>query len=631
MLLPRSTPVSKRLRSCLLVLLALTLLVIAAAAGARTPNVTITLNPSVPSPELLGTSVTWTASISGGQQGHTYDYQFSAALQGQSQIVRDFDLPNSFMWVPWQVEGTYVVTVVARDITTQPYTVYAPVSVNYQLNPIVTQNGQSAVNLTSHPLVALFSAGPCTVGHQIRVRFNQTGASTSMTTNSLACSSKSNNFLVAGMLPNTPYQMHWEEYATGFLQSGSTLTLTTGHLPNNFPVNERFHVNVPPTQHDAAFPLTVFHMVPTLGQIFTYWPAATDLEGNVVWYFPRQAFLTRMETGGNYFLMSYTALGEYDLAGHQILGTNVEIINEQLAAKGFPPLSGLNNHETRRLPNGNILILGSHDEASTQYQGGTQQDPVDILGDMILILDHNMQLQWAWDTFTHQDLSREATLDDICLHGAAGCPPFNQNFTQANDWTHANAVQLTADGNILLSERSQDWVFKIAYANGTGDGHVIWKMGPYGDFTMLNPPSNPCGDPNVYPWFTHQHDPSFRPGSGVTETLTVFDDGNLRHTQCGGGDSRGMVLSVSESMHTVYIQLQADLGAYSAALGSAQLLASPPNAMYASFGNGFLYTPDNSVQSTETDMTGHIVYQLQGNDWSYRTYRAADLYTPTNP
>src|SRR5580704_2403656 len=104
MLLPRSTPVSKRLRSCLLVLLALTLLVSAAAAGARTPNVTITLNPSVPSPELLGTSVTWTASISGGQQGHTYDYQFSAALQGQSQIVRDFDLPNSFMWVPWQVE-----------------------------------------------------------------------------------------------------------------------------------------------------------------------------------------------------------------------------------------------------------------------------------------------------------------------------------------------------------------------------------------------------------------------------------------------------------------------------------------------------------------------------------------------
>ncbi len=623
--------VSKSFRNSLLALLALMLLVSAAAAATRSPNVTVTLNPSVPSPELLGTSVTWTATIQGGQQGHTYDYQFSAAPQGQTQIVRDFDLPNSFVWVPWTVEGNYTVTVVARDITSQPYTVYPPVSAQYTLNPIATNNGQSAVNLTSHPLVALFSAGPCTVGHNIRVRFNQHGATATMTTNSVACSSKSNNFLVAGMLPNTQYEMHWEEYGTNYLNSGPNLAFTSGHLPNNFPVNETFHVNVPPTQHDSAFPLTVFHMVPTLGQIYTYWPAATDLEGNVVWYFSRQAFLTRMETGGNYFLMSYTALGEYDLAGNQILGTNVEIINEQLAAKGYPTLSGLNNHETRRLPNGNILLLGSYDQTSTQYQGGTQQDPVDILGDMVLILDHNMQLQWAWDTFTHQDLSREATLDDVCLHGAAGCPPFNQNFTQANDWTHANAVQLTADGNILLSERSQDWVLKIAYANGTGDGHIIWKMGPYGDFTVLNPPSNPCGDPNVYPWFTHQHDPSFRPQNGATEVLTVFDDGNLRRAQCAGGDSRGMVLSVSELMHTVYIQLQADLGAYSPALGSAQLLGAPPNSLYASFGNGYLFTPGNSVQSTETDMTGHIVYQLQGNDWSYRTYRAPDLYTPTNP
>ena len=148
-----------------------------------------------------------------------------------------------------------------------------------------------------------------------------------------------------------------------------------------------------------------------------------------------------METGGNYFTMSYTALNEWDLAGNQTLGTNVEIINEQLAAKGFPNLSGLNNHETRRLPNGNLLILGSHDETSTIYQGGTQQNPVDILGDMILVLDHNMQLLWAWDSFANQDLSREATLDDLCYHLTEGCPPFNQNFTTANDWTHANAAQ----------------------------------------------------------------------------------------------------------------------------------------------------------------------------------------------
>jgi len=124
---------------------------------------------------------------------------------------------------------------------------------------------------------------------------------------------------------------------------------------------------------------------------------------------------------------------------------------------------------------------------------------------MILVLDPNMQLVWAWDSFAHQDLSREATLDDICVQNSgAGCPAFNKQFQQANDWLYSDSLQLTSDGNILISERDQDWVLKINYNNGQGDGSILWKMGPYGDFTILNPPQTPCGDPDVYPWFTHQ-------------------------------------------------------------------------------------------------------------------------------
>jgi arylsulfate sulfotransferase len=509
--------------------------------------------------------------------------------------------------------------------------VYAPVSKQYQLNPIVTNGGQSAVNLTTHPLVALFSAGPCTAGHSIRVRFRQTGTGTTTATNSVPCSSSSANFLVAGMLPSSQYQMHWEEFAPGYLNSGTDLAFTTGHLPNNFPLAERFHVNVPATGHDAAFPYISFFLLPTVGQIFTYWPATTDLNGNIVWYHPSQALMTRQETGGNYFVMDYFTLAEYDLAGHQIIGTNMNILNEQLAAKGYPIMSGLNDHETRRLPNGNILTMGSRDVVSTQYQGGTQQHPVDILGDMILMLDHNMQLLWAWDSFAHQDLSRVATLNDQCIHASAGCPPFNPNYTTANDWTHANAVQYTADGNLMISERSQDWVLKINYANGAGDGHVMWKMGPYGDFRILNPPGGSCGDPNVFPWFSHQHDAAFQVQAGITSVMTIFDDGNTRHTQCGGGNSRGMVMSVSEVTHTVFFQTLADLGHYAVALGSAQLLTSPLYPQYASFGDGLLFLPGNAALSTETDLAGHIVYELQAPQWSYRTYRAQDLYTPSLP
>ncbi len=631
MLRPEAIPTSRLLRGGLFALLAVMVFVSAAAAAIHPPSVTVTLHPSVPSPELLGTSVTWTAAIQGGQQGHTYDFQFSAAPQGQTQIVRDFDLPNTFVWVPWTVEGTYTVTVVARDITSQPYTVYPPVSVQYVLNPIVTNNGQSAVNITSHPLVALFSAGPCTIGHSIRVRFRNNSSQASSTTNAVPCSTKSANFLVAGMLPSTQYDMHWEEFATNFLTSGPDLSFTTGHLPNNFPTTETFQVNIPATGHDALFPYVIFHLIQTQGEFTQFWPAATDLTGHVVWYHPAQVLVSRFEVGGNYFALSYTQMNEYDLAGHQTLSTNVEILNEQLTAKGYPTLTAINNHETRRLPNGNILLLGSRDVVSTQYQGGTQQNPVDILGDVILILDHNMQLQWAWDTFAHQDLSREATLDDLCFHLFGGCPPFSQQFTQANDWIHANSVQLTQDGNLLLSERSQDWVLKIAYANGTGDGHIIWKMGPYGDFTILNPPGGSCGDPNVFPWFSHQHDAAIQTQLGITETMTVFDDGNTRHTQCNSGNSRGMVLSVSEGMHTVYIQTLADMGHYSYALGSAQLLKSTSYPMYASFGDGLLFLPGNSAQITETDLSGNHVFEMQTDQWSYRSYRAQDLYTPTLP
>ncbi len=305
-------------------------------AGVAQATVTVSLSPSVPSPELLGTHVTWTATIQNGVQGHTYDYQFSVALAGQNQIVRDFDLPNTFLWAPWTVEGTYTVTVVARDITAQPIIVYAPVHAQYQLNPIVTAPGQSAVNLTSHPLVALFSAGPCTAGHSIRVRFHQNGVQTSSTTNAVPCSSSSANFLVAGMMPATQYEMQWEEFANNYLNDGPSLAFTTGHLPNNFPPAETFQVNIPATGHDAAFPIVTFHLIPTIGELFTFWPTTTDLSGNILWYNPGQAYMTRAEIGGNYFTCSYSTLSEHDLTGAVTLQTNVEILNEQLAAKGYP-------------------------------------------------------------------------------------------------------------------------------------------------------------------------------------------------------------------------------------------------------------------------------------------------------
>ena len=92
--------------------------------------------------------------------------------------------------------------------------------------------------------------------------------------------------------------------------------------------------------------------------------------------------MTRMQAGGNFFTLSNLKMNEYDLVGNKILSTNMEILNEQLAAKGYPVMTSFNAYETRVLPNGNLLLIAARDEVSTMYQGGTQQNPVDILGDM---------------------------------------------------------------------------------------------------------------------------------------------------------------------------------------------------------------------------------------------------------
>src|SRR5208337_265309 len=341
----RRNVISKALRLFavmnLLLLSLLSCAAVAEGADAIQPAVSITLNPSLQSPQMLGTSILWTASVQNAPPGHTYDYQFSVTLPPQNQIVRDFAFASSFTWVPYIVEGNYTVNVVVRDVTQQPYIVYPPVSVPYTINPWVTNSGGSAVNATKHPLIALFSAGPCTAGHSIRVRFHQNGSQVMSATNAIPCSQSSANFYVAGMTPSTQYQMHWEEFAHGFLNSGPDLSFTTGSLPPGFPILQT-SVNVPPSGHDAAFPLVLWQFIPPIGTPFVFWPTATDLAGNVLWYYPGEVLMTHMEAGGNWFTLTNPVLKEFDLAGNETLETNTRILNEQLTAKGYPVMDSFN-------------------------------------------------------------------------------------------------------------------------------------------------------------------------------------------------------------------------------------------------------------------------------------------------
>ena len=234
---------------------------------------------------------------------------------------------------------------------------------------------------------------------------------------------------------------------------------------------------------------------------------------------------------------------------------------------------------------------------------------------MILVLDDNLQLLWAWDDFApgHLDVNRPAVLGETCGIGAGQCVLLNG--TQAHDWTHGNSVALAPDGNIIYSARHQDFVYKIAYQNGAGDGHIIWKLGKGGDFTYV-------GTNDSYPWFSHQHDAEYEDAT----TLSVFDNGNTRITLLGtanaGGNSRGQALHLDEANRTVSFILNQNLGGFSFALGSATRLL---NGNYV-YGNGWISANANT-QNSEWTSSGTEVSNIHSSSVNYRTFRLRDLYS----
>ena len=211
--------------------------------------------------------------------------------------------------------------------------------------------------------------------------------------------------------------------------------------------------------------------------------------------------------------------------------------------------------------------------------------------------------------------------------------------TVANDWLHGNAVSYTReDGHLTLSMPEQDWIIKIDYARGKGSGKVLWRLGDEGDFKAES------SDPK--PWFSYQHDAAFEPpGSNM---LVLLDNGQRRKEKekddakdkdkdkdkskdeekdkAKDPHSRGQVWKIDERARTATLVTNADLGVYSAVVGSAHRLS-----------NGNYHFTAGSVRKDGTSMSraievtpdSKIVYVLDTpGSTTYRSNRVADLYTP---
>jgi hypothetical protein len=154
-------------------------------------------------------------------------------------------------------------------------------------------------------------------------------------------------------------------------------------------------------------------------------------------------------------------------------------------------------------------------------------------------------------------------------------------------------------------------VFKIDYQNGQGTGNIVWRLGLDGNFQFLS------NDP--YPWFSHQHDANID-ANGI---VTVFDNGNLRQAADPSADSRGQVIQLDETNMTATLLVNADLGDFSIALGSAQML---PDGNYH-FHLGDIVAKNSTTRAVEVEPSGQIVYDLGIAEIMYRSFRLQDLYT----
>jgi hypothetical protein len=543
--------------------------------------------------------VTWTATAGG--HGATPVYQFSVGpFGGVAHVVRDFSTSSSFTWDPMR-EGTYDVRVTIKDDFSAPGGESADAS--YTATSRVS--GTSAVvSPTSNPLVALYSAPPAAAS-AMYVQFSPDVPDPSWRSTAAqpVVPGQSTNFLVAGLLPNTTYLMRH------VLSGGSAsdpLTFTTGSLPANLPFPE-FTVKQAPAPGNDATQDMIYHVgIPSgLGSVALL---ATDLGGSVDWYYDAAAHGfagygvslvpggTVLMLGGNVVLGPgyYDTVREIDLAGDALRETNVAAVNAQLAAMGQHPIICF-DHDAQRLPNGDTAVIASAQRTVTL--NGT---PTLYTGNMVLVLDQDFHVTWVWDAFSWLDTTRLGTVGE-----------------GPSDWTHANSVAWSpADGNLVVSLRSQDWVVKIAYGDGTGDGHVVWRLGRGGDFAINSP------DP--FPWFTHQHDARYVNDN----TLVVFDDGNTRLLLTGPAvDSRGQELVLDEQTRQAALVVNADLGDYSPALGSAQVLPNGNLAFTSGFEGSF---PDVSGRSIEVSPGGTTTYALQMSGTEYRSYFMSTLYAGVN-
>lgn len=551
------------------------------------PNVNSQRDLVAPGTILVGQPLSWSVATDPGEQlsATVFDADNNVVYHSGFEEVPDF------AWTPIQ-PGMHLIDVQIRPENGGLEFASGLVDVMPRGTPLVTG--------TAHPLVALYTYTiPAGLEGQVVYTCTTCPAivtARTFTTLPVEGTGSEVGVLLPALRPNSAYTVQHEIFdGVNLIDSGPILNHTTGPIPI---LLQEIAVLVPTLNPELNALLTVtpvvsFNAAPAIPQMI-------DATGSTVWYHTDPGNLSRPTGNGWAWLPGGTEAFELiDYTGQVLRRITSNAIAGQLEDLGYSSV-GVIHHEIRPLPNDRYAAFMTIEKLVTGLQGpGT----VDVLGDMVVVLDDRMRVVWAWDALGHLDLARPAILGDLLEDGQIGIPL--ELAPVANDWTHSNSIDYDAnDGNLVLSVRHQSWVVKIAYENGEGDGHILWRLGRDGDFTLTD------NDTNL--WFSYQHDANILPDG----RLALYDNGNERLATDPNATSRGQVYILDEEAMTAQLDINIDLEVRSGFLGSAAL--TPDGSMH--FNSGAVGIHEDIAR----DGSSHGAFQTDA--WVYRSFRMMDPF-----
>lgn len=442
-------------------------------------------------------------------------------LPGQKlQFAASLSIPNAPQFFSWQVNGIVggslgTGTITTAGVYTAPNTpTTQPVQVSIRNQPALatvsifdpSHPNPGSVAATQNPLVAAYTV-PILSGASVHVQFGtDTTYGLSTSTFFAPVAGGPVTVLVAGMRVNTTYHMQAVvEMSDGSQYTDADHTFTTGAIPADMLPNLNSQLTGVGSPSPGIELLSL--VLDATGPQNLLCAVATDLTGNVVWYYalPVGASVTPIKLLPNGHMLLLTAgtvndIREIDLAGNLIHQVTLSEINTSLAGVASFQIKEL-SHDVLSLPNGHLILLGDFSETINDAPGvpaGTV-----VAGNGLIDWDFERGAVWTWSVFDHLSFS----------HAPYGL----------TDWTHANAVIYSPDdGDLIFSMRNQNWIVKINYRDGTGDGSILWRFGPDGDFTLPNQEA-------PIDWNYGQHYPTIQsPNSSGIFSMMFFNNGNGR-------------------------------------------------------------------------------------------------------